>query len=199
MTRWWMLGWVLLLASCAKHESDGLYATLEHVEPKDSTFYASLPAAPVDAALIPVQEGPPALVASRVALLTGYPCTNCHTNPLNQMKSKEARRAHWNIAIDHAPQKTMACTTCHAEENLNVLRTVEGSEIEMDHSYQLCGQCHSPQYADWQGGAHGKRLGGWTPPRTVMMCVECHDPHKPALETRWPVIPSNLMDRLKPE
>ena len=38
----------------------------------------------------------------------------------------------------------------------------------------------------WAGGAHGKRLDGWQGRRVLMGCADCHDPHRPALETRIP-------------
>ena len=40
---------------------------------------------------------------------------------------------------------------------------------------------------DWAGGAHGKRLAGWAPPRVSKTCVECHNPHQPQWDKRAPV------------
>ena len=40
------------------------------------------------------------------------------------------------------------------------------------------------QASDWAAGAHGKRVGGWAPPRVVAGCPAGHDPHRPAWETR---------------
>ena len=62
------------------------------------------------------------------------------------------------------------------------------AKVTFDHSYQVCAQCHARQVSDWAGGAHGKRMGGWAPPRVVAGCPACHDPHRPAWETRWPAI-----------
>jgi nitrate/TMAO reductase-like tetraheme cytochrome c subunit len=53
-------------------------------------------------------------------------------------------------------------------------------------SYQLCAQCHNSQVKDWVGGAHGKNLSGWKSARVSKLCVECHNPHSPALDKRWP-------------
>ena len=80
----------------------------------------------------------------------------------------------------------MGCTTCHATADVNELRTLTGTAVLFDHAYEICAQCHSTQKADWEGGAHGKRAGGWTPPRVVFNCTECHNPHRPAFASRWP-------------
>jgi hypothetical protein len=132
---------------------------------------------------------PPFSVLARQARITKAPCATCHTVPLAAMKSPAAgdrRSAHWSVALQHAAPSVMACTTCHAASNLNVLRTLEGTAVEFDHAYELCAQCHAKQRADWEGGAHGKRVAGWTPPRVVYNCTECHDPHRPAFPSRWP-------------
>jgi hypothetical protein len=80
----------------------------------------------------------------------------------------------------------MTCATCHSPDRLGQLRTLAGAAVEFDHAYQVCAQCHSTQAADGVGGAPGKRASGWAPPRVVYSCTECHNPHQPALATRWP-------------
>ena len=80
----------------------------------------------------------------------------------------------------------MDCQTCHSPELPDSLQTLNRQVVTMDHSYQLCAQCHSSQAKDWVGGAHGKRLGGWVEPRVAKTCVSCHNPHKPAIGSRWP-------------
>ncbi len=128
-------------------------------------------------------------VLARTPGIQKYPCSTCHTGSLAQMHGGGAqKRAHWDIALHHAPPAVMACTTCHASADLDTLRTLQGAPVAFDHSYQVCAQCHSRQAADWAGGAHGKRMGGWAPPRVVAGCPACHDPHRPAWETRWPAI-----------
>ena len=69
---------------------------------------------------------------------------------------------------------------------MNNLNTLTGKSIDFNSSYKLCSQCHSSQFEDWKGGAHGKRIGGWAPPRASLTCVNCHNPHSPSFETRWP-------------
>lgn len=128
-------------------------------------------------------------VLARAPRLTKAPCISCHTQPLAAMRwdgSDGQKTAHWQIELVHAASTVMTCTTCHAPANLDELRTLTGAPVAVDHAYEVCAQCHSRQKADWEGGAHGKRAGGWAPPRVVYNCTECHNPHAPAFETRWP-------------
>lgn len=127
------------------------------------------------------------LVPARHMEIQSFECTNCHDKPLKQMqKSPGPKKAHWDVQLVHGDANTMNCTTCHDSENMDVLKSITGNSISFNHSYNQCGQCHSQQKKDWLGGAHGKRLGGWVPPRTIATCVNCHNPHKPAFESRWP-------------
>ena len=63
----------------------------------------------------------------------------------------------------------------------------ENDKIDFNFSHKLCSQCHQQEFKDWKGGAHGKQLGGWAPPRVSNTCVNCHNPHNPYFEKRWPV------------
>ena len=128
-------------------------------------------------------------VLARTEKIEKLPCDRCHREPLATIVRKQAsepRRAHWSIALRHANESVMNCATCHGQETMAELKTLNGAPVDFDHSYQVCAQCHSRQVQDWSGGAHGKRAGGWAPPRVVFNCAECHDPHKPALEEKWP-------------
>ena len=121
--------------------------------------------------------------------LEQFPCSECHNRSLSQMSrgaAPEQDRAHWNITMEHAGDDVMTCTTCHDTQNAELLTTLNDRDVELDHSYKVCAQCHNAIADDWAGGAHGKRIGGWTPPRVVTSCVSCHDPHQPAWDTRWP-------------
>jgi hypothetical protein len=132
---------------------------------------------------------PPFGVLARTPRLTKAPCANCHTVPLEAMRwdgSDGRATAHWQVRLVHASAQVMTCTTCHAASGLDRLRTLTGAEVSFDHAYEICAQCHSTQKADWEGGAHGKRAGGWAPPRVIYNCTECHNPHRPAFDTRWP-------------
>jgi hypothetical protein len=128
---------------------------------------------------------------ARSAQIERFPCARCHDRPLAQMKRAPAgqKSAHWEIELKHAGPGVMSCESCHhTQGETNSLHTLRGDPVSFDHSYQLCAQCHARQLADWKGGAHGKRLGGWAPPRVVQNCTGCHDPHAPAFHPRWPSV-----------
>lgn len=138
---------------------------------------------------------PPFAVLQRTRAMQQYPCQKCHTKTLeilraqSQVQVAQGKKAsHWNVKLEHAPAVSMDCWTCHDQKNLDNLRTLRDSPVSLDHAYQVCAQCHSRQAADWAGGAHGKRQGGWAPPRVVASCAGCHNPHKPKLEPRMPAM-----------
>lgn len=140
------------------------------------------------------QQLPIFFVAARTPKIERFPCGRCHNNSLAMLvnrTAKEGKKAHWSIPLDHAPQQTMTCKTCHGEGTMEELMTLNGTSVNMNHSYQVCGQCHSKQLQDWAGGAHGKRLGGWAPPRVVLSCAGCHNPHRPKLDSRLPATREN--------
>ncbi len=115
-----------------------------------------------------------------------FKCSECHNNKDVQI-ARAAEIAHGDIILDHGGQdKPLSCYTCHKKDDRNFLVTEEGSKIDMDHSYQMCGQCHFRQKKDWVGGAHGKRVSYWAGTRVVKTCTSCHDPHSPLFEKRWP-------------
>lgn len=128
------------------------------------------------------------LLPGRSTAIKSFPCSNCHSKSLESLKKEvtSLKKAHWDIDLVHAPQKVMNCATCHDMDKPDKLKSLVENEVSFDHSYQVCGQCHSTQYKDWKGAAHGKRLAGWMPPRISQTCVGCHNPHKPAFDTRWP-------------
>ncbi|MDH5380935.1 MAG: hypothetical protein OEW75_08785 [Cyclobacteriaceae bacterium] len=124
----------------------------------------------------------------RTSEITSFPCLSCHTEPLEDLKNKQenGKQAHWDIKINHAENNVMGCITCHDQNSMDGLTAINKGKITYNESFKLCLQCHSTQYNDWLGGAHGKSLGGWVEPRIMNNCVNCHDPHSPAFEPRWP-------------
>jgi len=116
-----------------------------------------------------------------------FKCSQCHNNkPVSVAKAADV--AHGDIRLNHgSPDKPLSCYTCHNKEERDFLVTEVGTRIDMDHSYQMCGQCHFRQKKDWVGGAHGKRLSYWAGRRVVTNCASCHNPHSPRFEKRWPV------------
>lgn len=116
-----------------------------------------------------------------------YPCSNCHVSGFDgETKQKPSeRRAHWDLEINHGDDLT--CSSCHFEDDVDLLKTLRGDTVPYNRSYRICGQCHFEQLRDWKGGAHGKQVKGWDKPRVIYNCSTCHDPHDPAYEKRWPV------------
>ena len=131
-------------------------------------------------------------VHERKSLITKYACTNCHSVTLDELKATSTTFPHGDIKLFHAGFDTMNCLTCHNQESFDDLRSTTNKKIDFDSSYKLCSQCHSSQFKDWKGGAHGKRIGGWVPPRVSKTCVECHNPHSPSFESKIPAYPAYL-------
>ncbi len=115
-----------------------------------------------------------------------FKCSQCHNNK-EVMVARAAEVAHGDIVLDHGEKnKSLDCFTCHKKDERDFLVTEKGLKVDMDHSYQMCGQCHFRQQKDWVGGAHGKRISFWAGKRAVKNCTSCHDPHSPLFEKRWP-------------
>jgi len=127
-------------------------------------------------------------IPTRKDKIQSFECSECHSKPLSELQKKSMfdKKAHWDVKLNHASEETMNCITCHSETNMDSLHTLTGQEVDFDFSFKLCGQCHSVQFDDWKGGAHGKQVGGWANPRVSKTCVNCHDPHSPSFEPRWP-------------
>ena len=182
-----------LLAACGKkgHEHSLLEKVREATAPNSNAGVTAEPF--LDGVERVKAEGflnsPEFFVAARTPHIERFPCSRCHKDSLPVLVKRsaaEGKKAHWSIPLEHAPKQTMTCKTCHGEGQMEELVTINGTGVNMNHSYQVCGQCHSRQLQDWAGGAHGKRLGGWAPPRVVQNCASCHNPHKPKLESRLP-------------
>lgn len=114
-----------------------------------------------------------------------FKCTQCH-NPDKNNTEKTVPTAHGDIILIHGGEKPLSCFTCHKEDERDFLVTEKGTKVNLDHSYQLCTQCHFRQAKDWVGGAHGKRVSYWAGKRVVKNCTACHNPHSPRFKKRWP-------------
>lgn len=135
------------------------------------------------------EDGFEFLIPDRKSQIASYNCTECHTESIEDLKQPNLgkKAAHWNIKLVHASAETMNCATCHTSNDMDNLHSLTNSTIDFNYSYKVCSQCHQQEFKDWKGGAHGKQLGGWAPPRLSNNCVNCHNPHQPAFEKRWPV------------
>ncbi len=183
----------LFVISC-KHSDEHKYHTVvdkieaETVTPENltvtsETFNENIKTVKIE------EDGFEFLIPERKSQITSFNCTECHTKPIDKLKQDQVgeKAAHWNIKLAHAGSEIMNCATCHTSNNMDNLHSLTNSEIDFNYSYKLCSQCHQKEFKDWKGGAHGKQLGGWAPPRLSNTCVNCHNPHKPAFEKRWPV------------
>lgn len=179
-----------LLISC-KHHEDEYHSITDKIEAKSKSFHATSTTSELHTKhlnTIKITEGEHTfLIPERTGEITSFACTECHSSPLKEMKGTASKKAHWNIKLQHADEHTMNCISCHNGDNMDQLQSITGTPINFNKSYQLCSQCHSKQFTDWKGGAHGKQVKSWAPPRTALTCVNCHNPHKPHFESKWPV------------
>ncbi len=170
-----------LLSLLASMEPDSLHLDMNRLNNLDSSKLVEIHKR--------VEGAESFLIPTRLDKVTSQPCLSCHNQPLAVLQAKsdaEKKRSHWQIELIHAKAETLQCNTCHDTQDFSYLKSLTGGRIEFNHSYKLCGQCHSDQYKDWEGGAHGKQVGGWAPPRVSETCVGCHNPHKPSFEKRLP-------------
>lgn len=180
---------ILILSACKK---EGKYhSVIDKIEAEERPYHGTLTSEELlaDTELIEITEGEHTfLIPERKSQIKSFACIECHSKPLAQMKGLDGKKAHWDIKLNHANSEIMNCATCHNGNDMNNLKTLTGKNIDFNLSYNVCAQCHSGQFADWKGGAHGKKVAGWAPPRASMTCVNCHNPHSPSFGTRWPSV-----------
>lgn len=190
-----LAGLLLGTQACSSHSEDGHHHTLadvvkEYTEEPAHGVTSEKHVESLKKMLADVQGADTFYVAERAVHMASFPCSNCHTAPLNELKAGAAageKKAHWNIDLKHAHMETMDCATCHnTEGDMDKLVSLTDRPISVDQSYKQCAQCHSSQYKDWVGGSHGKRLKSWAQPRVINNCTSCHNPHSPAFDKRWP-------------
>lgn len=183
----------LFVVSC-KHEEKHKYHTVvdkivaETIESENTTLTSEIYNEGIKTVTVN-EDGYDFLIPERKSQIASYNCTECHTEPIENLKQHQLdeKAAHWNIKLVHASAETMNCATCHTSSDMDNLHSLTNSTIDFNYSYKVCSQCHQQEFKDWKGGAHGKQLGGWAPPRLSKTCVNCHNPHQPAFEKRWPV------------
>ncbi len=131
-------------------------------------------------------NGNPFYTQTRKNEIERFKCSSCHNN--KEVKINDAAKiSHADIKVVHGGKdKPLDCYACHNKDNRNFLSTTKEKKIDIDHVYNMCGECHFRQKKDWIGGAHGKRVTYWAGERVVQNCTSCHDPHSPKFEKRWP-------------
>lgn len=184
-----MLMGVIVLVSCGHHK-DEYHSVVDKFEDLGKDYQGTSISSEVylqEYHTIEISEdGHTFLIPERKSELQSYKCSECHSKPVAQLKGKEFQKAHWNIKLEHANSEAMNCLTCHNAKDMDHLKSLTGNAIDFNYSYKVCNQCHSKQFEDWKGGAHGKRIESWAPPRASFTCVNCHNPHKPGFESKWP-------------
>lgn len=117
-----------------------------------------------------------------------FPCSDCHGDMEVNLEPRVLEEMHDDIVLNHGP-KDRWCLDCHNPENRDVLRLVNGTLVNFDQSYRLCGQCHGTIFRDWRHGVHGRREGYWNGGKSYLLCSHCHNPHAPAFQAIEPLPP----------
>ncbi|MFN0058488.1 MAG: cytochrome c3 family protein [Planctomycetota bacterium] len=116
-------------------------------------------------------------------------CRNCHDAREPQPKlssADELDQFHQGLTYRHGDRP---CLACHTAGDYDRLHLADGGTLAFDEVMQLCAQCHGPQARDFAHGAHGGMTGYWDltrGPRRRNNCIDCHDPHAPALPKLLP-------------
>jgi hypothetical protein len=128
--------------------------------------------------------------------LSDFDCYACHEKgkppPLRYDTNHNLiiPEEHNTIVMGHGTHnRNNNCFNCHDEQNLELLQTRDGHEIDFAESPRLCGSCHGPTYRDWEAGVHGRTSGLWNhgPAEFKRLnCVSCHNPHSPKFPGRRP-------------
>lgn len=179
---------ILCLTVSATAGEPGVTQKYKHAtKPFDDTQVRAVEALPANTVLVRSKyRGGRFWTETRKEKIERFKCSQCHNNkPVTVAHA--AKTAHGAIVLKHGDkEKQLSCFTCHNREDRDLLTTEAGELVDMDHSYELCGQCHFRQKKDWVGGAHGKRVGYWAGKRVVKSCTACHNPHAPRFQKRWP-------------
>lgn len=119
-------------------------------------------------------------------------CGTCHatSEPRPALRDSAAlTNFHQGLQFAHGG---LPCLSCHDAGNYDRLRLANGDAVAFPDVMTLCGQCHGPQWRDYQQGAHGGMSGHWDLSRGGRVrnaCVHCHDPHLPAFPSAQPALP----------
>jgi len=179
---------VILTGWNAYSEKGGVVQTIKNARaPFDNGSVESVPPVSEKSVIARVKyQGGLFRTETRKDKIERFRCSQCHNNQIVSTAAA-TQTAHGDIFLNHGDKDNLlACFTCHDKDNRDVLITEKGTKVSMDHSYELCGQCHFRQKSDWIGGAHGKRVSYWAGERVVKNCTSCHNPHAPRFEKRWP-------------
>jgi hypothetical protein len=122
--------------------------------------------------------------------LSAIPCAQCHetrTAPETPPEARDIEEVHRGMQLDHGG---LSCFACHEPtDSYRTLKLADGTPVAYERVMTLCSQCHGPQRADYDHGAHGGMTGYWDlsrGPRVKNACTVCHDPHSPRFPSMRP-------------
>jgi hypothetical protein len=122
-----------------------------------------------------------------------YKCSECHNDFSSARRQNELKGEHAEIDANFDHGMNTYCVNCHHQTDRNAYVAHDGSPISSDKPAELCSKCHGPTFRDWQQGVHGRQNGGWernNPERGKLLCVQCHDPHRPKFAPMTPDPPT---------
>lgn len=117
------------------------------------------------------------------------PCGTCHGFVSPKDKYRHADKLdefHKGVEVDHGGQ---SCRTCHAVPGFESFNLADGQTVGYHEVIRLCGQCHAQRLEEYEHGAHGGMTGHWDltrGPRSRNHCIDCHNPHAPAIPRMEP-------------
>ena len=184
-----MTGALLLSASAAYSSQTGVMQRVREAVQKLDPDKQVKAVIPIPRHIVKVNvpyQGGDFYTDTRKVKLARSDCGACHNNQA-VMINNAAKISHADIVVMHGEKDgPIDCNTCHSSVDRNFLTTSKKDKIDIDHVYDMCGQCHFRQKKDWIGGAHGKRITYWAGQRVVQNCTSCHNPHSPKFKKRWP-------------
>ena len=130
-----------------------------------------------------------------------YKCSECHTSLKQPLPDSEFAGEHSGIQAAFAHGENITCVNCHHTSDRNAYVAHDGTSIPAEEPARLCGKCHGPTYREWRVGIHGRQNGYWDTEkglRKKLMCLQCHDPHRPKFQSMTPDAPP-IRSRLKLE
>jgi hypothetical protein len=134
--------------------------------------------------------GPIADVEPRSALLPTFPCSGCHAGRTPKPERRPLREFHRLRSADLSHgSDDFWCYQCHSQENIDRLRTANGTLVSFDQAFSICTSCHGDKLRHWKDGIHGLLAGQWNGAKYRRSCPACHDPHSPKYPALQPEKP----------
>ena len=124
-------------------------------------------------------------------------CGVCHFDAVvpdeDNAERTQLEDFHRGVVLEHG--KHSSCVACHNAPRYEDFRLASGKTITYGNVVELCGQCHSAQWRDYQHGAHGGMTGYWdtqSGARDRNHCIDCHNPHTPGAAKMQPAPRANV-------